>query len=166
MVIENLALEISKKDKNVDILVLSAGIINSLSPVDSINLREFKDIINLNYLANFRMVKNFHLLLKNSKVAKLAVVSSIKESAKDQYWGIYQPIMTALNELMLTYANENSNSKLKVNIYSPKAVNTKFREITMPGEDKSIISSPLSIGRKIVKHLLSTNNSSEIIKIN
>ena len=42
-VIENLAKQIQVKDTSLDILVLSAGIINELSPVESIDLENFKD---------------------------------------------------------------------------------------------------------------------------
>ena len=101
-VIENLAKQIQVKDTSLDILVLSAGIINELSPVESIDLENFKNIINLNFLSNFRMVKSFHSLLKSSNNAYIAAVSSLKDPSKEYYWGIYQPIMTALNELLLT----------------------------------------------------------------
>ena len=45
------------------------------------------------------MIKCFHSLLKNAPSSQLAVISSNREQFDNQYWGIYQPIMTALNEL-------------------------------------------------------------------
>ena len=109
-VIENLAKQIQLKDTSLDILVLSAGIINQLSPVDSIDLENFKNIISLNFISNFRMIKSFHSLLKSSNNAYIAAVSSLKDPSKEYYWGIYQPIMTALNELLLTYSKENKGT--------------------------------------------------------
>ena len=164
-VIENLAKQIQVKDTSLDILVLSAGIINELSPVESIDIENFKNILNLNFLSNFRMVKSFHSLLKSSNNAYIAAVSSLKDPSKEYYWGIYQPIMTALNELLLTYSRENEGTNIKTNIFCPLAVNTKLREVIMPGEDKSKISDPKDVAVKIVNYILEAAGTGEIIEI-
>jgi len=164
-VIENLAKQIQVKDISLDILVLSAGIINELSPVESIDLENFKNIISLNLLSNFRMVKSFHSLLKSSNNAYIAAVSSLKDPSKEYYWGIYQPIMTALNELLLTYSKENKDTNIKTNIFCPLAVNTKLRDVIMPGEDKSKISDPKDVAVKIVNYILEGADTGEIIEI-
>jgi len=164
-VIENLAKQIQAKDTSLDILVLSAGIINELSPVESIDLENFKNIINLNFLSNFRMVKSFHSLLKSSNNAYIAAVSSLKDPSKEYYWGIYQPIMTALNELLLTYSKEKKGTNIKTNIFCPLAVNTKLRDVIMPGEDKSKISDPKDVAVIIVNYILEGANTGEIIEI-
>ena len=163
--IENLAKSIFKKDGSLDILILAAGTINQLSPIDSIELEKFSEILNLNYVSNFRMIKNFHPLLKNSKDSNIAVISSVKDPSKEYYWGIYQPVMTALNELILIYANENKNTNIKTNIFCPKAVNTKFRDSIMPGENKQNIADPTTVAKSIVNYLLSTKTSGKIINI-
>ena len=164
-VIENLAKQIQVKDTSLDILVLSAGIINELSPVESIDLENFRNIINLNFLSNFRMVKSFHSLLKSSNNAYIAAVSSLKDPSKEYYWGIYQPIMTALNELLLTYSKESKGTDIKTNIFCPLAVNTKLRDVIMPGEDKSKISDPKDVAVKIVNYILEAAGTGEIIEI-
>ena len=164
-VIENLAKQIQVKNTSLDILVLSAGIINELSPVESIDLENFKNIISLNLLSNFRMVKSFHSLLKSSNNAYIAAVSSLKDPSKEYYWGIYQPIMTALNELLLTYSKENKDTNIKTNIFCPLAVNTKLRDVIMPGEDKSKISDPKDVAVKIVNYILEGAGTGEIIEI-
>ena len=164
-VIENLSEEIFKKDKFLDIIVSSAGQITKLSPVESIDLNELKDIIELNYISNFRIMKHFHPLLKNSKQSNLAIISSIKNEMTSQYWGIYQPIMTALNELVISFANENKGTSINANIINPGVVNTKFRENIMPGEDKKEIKNPFEVAKAIADFLLSNEKSGEIIKL-
>ena len=164
-VIENLAKQIQIKDASLDILVLSAGIINQLSPVESIDLENFKSVTNLNFISNFRMIKSFHSLLKNSNNAYIAAVSSLKDPSKEYYWGIYQPIMTALNELLLTYSKENKDTNIKTNIFCPLAVNTKLRDVIIPGEDKSKISDPEDIATKIVNYILEADGTGKIIEI-
>ncbi len=164
-VIENLSEEIFKKDKFLDIIVSSAGQITKLSPVESIDLNEFDDTIKLNYISNFRIMKHFHPLLKNSKKSNFIIISSIKNEMQSQYWGIYQPIMTALNELVISFANENKGTSINANIIYPGAVNTKFRENIMPGEDKKEIKNPGDVARTVVNFLLSNEKTGEIIKL-
>ena len=164
-VIENLSEEIFKKDKFLDIIVSSAGQITKLSPVESINLDEFNNTIKLNYISNFRIMKNFHPLLKNSKNSNFVVISSMKSDMKSQYWGIYQPIMTALNELVISFANENKSTSINTNIIYPGEVNTKFRENIMPGEDKKKIKDPADVAKEIVKFLLTNRKNGDIIKL-
>ena len=164
-VIENLSEEIFKKDRFLDIIVSSAGQITKLSPVESIDLNEFDDTIKLNYVSNFRIMKHFHPLLKNSEKSNFVIISSIKDEMKSQYWGIYQPIMTALNELVLSFANENKGTSINANIIYPGAVNTKFRENIMPGEDKKEVKNPVDTARAVVNFLLSNEKSGKIIKL-
>ncbi len=163
--IENLAMQIFKQNNSLDILILSAGIIDHLSPVDSIDPNKLKGIIDINYFAAFKMIKYFHPLLKNSSNAKIGVISSIRENSNKLYWGIYQPVMTALNELILTYANENKNTDIKVTVFDPGVVNTKLRDFVAPGEDKNKISQPKEIASKVVNFVLNTKKTGEIIKI-
>tara|TARA_Y200000002_G_scaffold172262_1_gene142164 strand:+ start:146 stop:835 length:690 start_codon:yes stop_codon:yes gene_type:complete len=164
-VIENLSEEIFKKDKFLDIVISSAGQITQLSPVESIDLNELKNIVELNYISNFRIMKHFHPLLKNSKQSNLAIISSIKNEMTSQYWGIYQPIMSALNELVISFASENQGTSIKANVIYPGPVNTNFRENIMPGENKNEIKDPVSVASAIVKFLLSNDKSGEIIKL-
>ena len=149
-VLSNLAKSIAEKDNKLDVLVSCAGIIDHLSPVYSINEEQFKKIIETNYLSNFKLIKSFHYLLKNSNNGRLVIVSSNQDNT-DQYWGIYQPIMSALNELLVTYANENKKTNIKANILCPKAVDTSFRDKIMPGENKSNLLSVNEVAKKILE---------------
>ena len=65
----------------------------------------------------------------------------------------------------LIYANENKNTNIKANIFCPDAVDTKFREIIMPGEDKSKIKKPKQIASKILNQILNINSTGKITDI-
>ena len=148
--LNNLAKSIAKKNKKIDIIVSCAGIIEQLSPVESIDEFQFKKIIETNLLSNFRLIKAFHYLLKNSENGRLAVISFNKNNG-NQYWGIYQPIMRALNELLITYANENKTTRIKANLLCPTGVNTNFRDKIMPGENKNKLLSTKTVAKKILE---------------
>jgi len=162
-VLNELAKNIYKKDGRIDILVSSAGIIEHLSPIDSIDESLFKKIVELNFISNFKLIKSFHYLLKQSEDARVLVVSYLAKKIANQYWGIYQPIMHALNELIITYAVENKNSNIKANLLCPGAVDTPFRNKIMPGEDKSNLLTVNTVAKKILE--LTQNNLIETGKI-
>ena len=162
--IENLAKQIFIKDKFIDVLISSAGIIENLSPVESIDLNKLKNILELNYISNFRLIKSFHPLLKSSKSGRLGVISSVSDKNKNQYWGIYQPIMTALNELVMTYSLENVNTNIKANIY-PGAVQTKLRAMVMPGEENGALHLAEDVAVTVIKNILEQDSNGKIINI-
>ena len=148
--LNNLAKSIAKKEQKIDILVSCAGIIDQLSPVSSINELKFKEIVETNFISNFNLIKSFHYLLKNSDNGRIVILSS-NQNNRNQYWGIYQPIMIALNELLITYANENKKTRIKANILCPSAVDTKFRDKIMPGENKNTLLSTSTVAKKIIE---------------
>ena len=163
--VENLAKEVFNKDGLLDVMILSAGIIRQLAPIESIKADDFYDIYNLNYFANFRFIKYFHSLLKCSTDANLCVISQKKDEMKSQYWGGYLPTMLALNELVMTYAEETARTNIKANIFCPKPVDTKFREVVMPGEDKTNLLSSKYVAANIVKKIIKNRDSGKIIDI-
>ena len=59
--------------------------------------------------------------------------------------------MKALNELVITYANENLRTNIKANVICPSAVDTEFRDSIMPGENKNDLLSTKQVSQEIVK---------------
>ena len=162
--IKELAKNIYEKENKIDIVISSAGRINQLSPIGSQNKDEIIKTFELNYLANLLLMKEFLPLLKLSSKGKFILISSVYSSLKRQYWSGYQPIMTALNELVRIYAEENKN--IRVNCICPSAVDTDFRNDIMPGEDKELILKPEQIAENIIKTIQDdTIQSGDIISI-
>jgi len=162
--IKELAKNIYEKENKIDIVISSAGRINQLSPIGSQNEDEVIKTFELNYLANLSLMKEFLPLLKLSSKGKFILISSMYSTLKSQYWGGYQPIMTALNELVRIYAEENKN--IRVNCICPSAVDTDFRNDIMPGEDKKLILKPEKIAENIIKTIQNdTIQSGDIITI-
>ena len=162
--IKALAKNIYEKENKIDIIISSAGRISQLAPISSQNEKEIIKTFELNYLANLLLMSEFLPLLKLSNEGKFIVISSISNTLKSQYWGGYQPIMTALNELVKIYAEENKN--IRVNCICPSAVDTDFRNDIMPGEDKKLILKPEEIAENIIKTIEDdTIQSGDIITI-
>ena len=162
--IKELAKNIYEKENKIDIVISSAGRINQLSPIGSQNEDEVIKTFELNYLANLSLMKEFLPLLRLSSKGKFILISSVYSILRSQYWGGYQPIMTALNELVRIYAEENKN--IRVNCICPSAVDTDFRNDIMPGENKKLILKPEKIAENIIKTIQDdTIQSGDIITI-
>ena len=67
--------------------------------------------------------------------------------------------MKALNELVITYADENRNTKIRANLICPKGVNTYFRDKIMPGENKNDLLTIRAVAEKILE--ISSKNFKE-----
>ena len=162
--VKALAKNIYEKENKIDIIISSAGRISQLSPINSQNENEIIKTFELNYLANLLLMKEFLPLLKLSNEGKFIVISSTSNTLKSQYWSGYQPIMTALNELVRIYAEENK--KIRVNCICPSAVDTDFRNNIMPGEEKKLILKPAKVAECIIKTIQDdTIQSGNIITI-
>ena len=134
--IDELGHSIYKKHQRIDVFVSCAGMIRNLSPVTSIKPKDFVEIINLNLISNYRLLRSFHpLFLASSKPRALIISKNINHTAS-QYWGAYNTTMSALNNLIRTYANENKRTNIKINLFEPPLIESNFLNITSPGEDK------------------------------
>jgi NAD(P)-dependent dehydrogenase (short-subunit alcohol dehydrogenase family) len=134
--IDELGHSIYKKHQRIDVFVSCAGMIRHLSPVTSIKPKDFVEIINLNLISNYRLLRSFHpLFLASSKPRALIISKNINHTAS-QYWGAYNTTMSALNNLIRTYANENRRTNIKINLFEPPLLESNFLNTTSPGEDK------------------------------
>ena len=134
--IDELGHSIYKKHGRIDIFVSCAGIIKHLAPVTSINPIDFNEIINLNLISNYRLLRSFHPLFLASNKPRAIIISKNINPIGSQYWGAYNTAMLALNNLIKTYANENKKTNLKINLLEPPLIESNFVNMTSPGEDK------------------------------
>ena len=151
--IDELGQSIYKKHKKIDVLISCAGIIKHLSPLTSIKPIDFEAIINLNLIANFRILRSFHPLFLTSNNAKILIISKKISTLGNQYWGSYNSIMLALNNLVKTYANENKTSNLKINLFEPPLIESNFVNMTSPGESKKNMLELDLVVRKILYYV-------------
>ena len=92
--IDELGHSIYKKHQRIDVFVSCAGMIRHLSPVTSIKPKDFEEIINLNLISNYRLLRSFHpLFLASSKPRALIISKNINHTAS-QYWGAYNTTMS------------------------------------------------------------------------
>ena len=154
--IARLANAIAGRWKQLDILVLNAAMLGTLSPVPHIDGGEFDRLMALNVQANQRLIAAFDPMLRQGAHPRLIVLTSSVAAQPRAYWGAYGASKAALETLALTYAEEVRNlSDIKVAIVDPGATATTMRARAFPGEDPSTIKSPGAAGKAIVELAIS-----------
>ena len=148
--IARLAAAIAGRWEALDVLVLNAATLGSLTPVAAIDGKEFNRVLTLNVLANQALVAGFDPLLRKSPAGRLLAVTSSVGAHPRAYWGAYGASKAALDTLVLSYAEEVRNvSPVKVAIVDPGATATTMRARAFPGEDAATLKPPSTVADAI-----------------
>jgi NAD(P)-dependent dehydrogenase (short-subunit alcohol dehydrogenase family) len=152
--IGRLASAVGERWPALDVLVLNAAMLGSLTPVTSIDGQEMGRLLTLNLLANQAMIAGFDPLLRKSEAGRLLALTSSVGRRPRPYWGAYGASKAALETLVLSYGEEVRNLvPLKVAIVDPGATATKMRERAYPGEDPATLKGPEAVAGAIVELL-------------
>jgi len=150
-----LQLDLSKGDKidqlgptlfqrwgKLDILVGNAGILGPLSPLHHVTEDAWRQVIDINLSANWRLIRTLDPLLKRSDAGRAAFVTSGAATGKYAYWGPYAVSKAGLETLVKTYARELNDTNVKVNLINPGPMRTAMRAKAFPGEDPKQLATP------------------------
>ncbi|HEX4874479.1 MAG TPA: SDR family NAD(P)-dependent oxidoreductase [Sphingorhabdus sp.] len=152
---ERLAAAVRERWGKLDILVLNAAMLGTLSPVPVIDAAEFNRVLTLNLLAQQAMIAAFDGLLRASDTGRLIVLTSSVGQRPRAYWGAYGASKAALENLALSYAEEVQNlSSVRVAIVDPSKTRTAMRAKAYPGEDPGTLKDPSVVGEAITELLL------------
>jgi NAD(P)-dependent dehydrogenase (short-subunit alcohol dehydrogenase family) len=120
----------------LDILVGNAGVLGGLSPVGHFALSDWSEVMAVNVGANWRLIRSFDALLRQSEAGRAIFVTSGVTKAITPYWGAYAASKAALETLAQTWAAEvAATTPLKINLVDPGIVRTRLRAEAFPGED-------------------------------
>jgi NAD(P)-dependent dehydrogenase (short-subunit alcohol dehydrogenase family) len=149
--IAKLGAAIAERWKALDILVLNAAMLGTLTPVPVIDGKEFSKLLTLNLLAQQAMIAAFDPMLRASKQGRLLALTSSVGGSPRAYWGAYGASKAALETLVLSYADETRNfASPKVAIVDPGATATVMRARAFPGEDQANLKLPSVVADAIV----------------
>ncbi len=160
--IDNLGYEVYKKYKKLDLLVMNAAILGTLTPLSHQDPKEFEEVLSTNLIANFRLLRSLELSLKKSKNGELCVISSELTKNPKPFWGAYSISKAALEQMVYGWHLENKKTTIKVYIIHPKPINTKLRKTAMPGEDEKKNQTPNYAAIKLFSILSQKNKPNSI----
>ncbi|HEY0012905.1 MAG TPA: SDR family NAD(P)-dependent oxidoreductase [Allosphingosinicella sp.] len=140
----------------LDVLVLNAATLGTLTSVPAIDGKEFARVLTLNVVAQQAMIAAFDPMLRNSAGAALLAVTSSVGAKPRAYWGAYGASKAALETLILSYADEVRNTTaIRTAIVDPGATRTVMRTRAFPGEDETTLKPPSAVAEAIVAMLRS-----------
>ena len=155
--IARLAAAITGRWDALDIMVLNAAMLGTLTPVPAIDATEMSRIFTLNVLAQQTMIAAFDASLRASKAGRLIAISSSVGANPRAYWGAYGASKAALETLVRSYGDEMENiSPLRVAIVDPGKTRTAMRAKAYPGEDPASVKEP-SVVAEAICDLLQSN---------
>lgn len=163
--IGRLAAAISGRWDALDVLVLNAAMLGTLTPVPHIDPKEFARVMTLNVTAQATMIAAFDSMLRVSKAASVIGVTSSVGAAPRAYWGAYGASKAAFDALLGAYADETSG-RIKVAIVDPGATRTAMRARAYPGEDPASLKSPEVVATRIAALVRDGFKSGERIRVN
>jgi NAD(P)-dependent dehydrogenase (short-subunit alcohol dehydrogenase family) len=164
--IGKLAGAVAERWQKLDILVLNAAMLGSLTPVQDIDPKEYSRILSLNLLANQALIAAFDPLLKGAERAHVVALTSSVGSEPRAFWGAYGSSKAALETLLGAYADETEYSgRLTVHIVDPGATRTRMRALAFPGEEPESIKPPETVARTIIERLTADAATGEKVRI-
>jgi NAD(P)-dependent dehydrogenase (short-subunit alcohol dehydrogenase family) len=152
--IARLAAAVAERWDKLDILVINAAMLPSLTPVTQIEPKAFNQTLTLNVLATQALLAAFDPLLKRSERGRVIGVTSSVGADPRAYWGAYGASKAAFDNLLLSYAQEVERiSQTRVAILDPGATRTQMRARAYPGEDPQTVKAPEVVAEAIVRLL-------------
>jgi NAD(P)-dependent dehydrogenase (short-subunit alcohol dehydrogenase family) len=149
--------------KRLDILVGNAGVLGRLSPLGHIEPKTWDEVMAVNVTANWRLIRSFDPLLRQSEAGRAVFVTSGAARTIYAYWGPYAVSKAALETLAKTYAAETVKTAIKVNLLNPGPIRTRMRAQAMPGEDPNSLPPPEAVAEAFLPLVLPSQMESGLI---
>jgi NAD(P)-dependent dehydrogenase (short-subunit alcohol dehydrogenase family) len=152
--IARLAAAVTERWGKLDILVLNAAMLGTLSPVPTIDGAEFARLFTLNVTAQQVMIASFDALLRKSDAGRLVALTSSVGASPRAFWGAYGASKAALENLVQSYGDEVKNlSQVRAAIVDPGRTRTAMRAKAYPGEDPTTVKEPSVVADAILQML-------------
>jgi NAD(P)-dependent dehydrogenase (short-subunit alcohol dehydrogenase family) len=164
--IGKLAGAVAERWQALDILVLNAATLGSLTPVEHIDAKEYARILTLNVAANQALIAAFDPMLRRSARADVVAITSSVGHEPRAFWGAYGSSKAALENLVLTYGDETEHSgRIRIHVIDPGATRTRMRELAFPGEEPDSVKPPQIVAQFIVERLISDAVTGELVRV-
>jgi NAD(P)-dependent dehydrogenase (short-subunit alcohol dehydrogenase family) len=151
--IDQLGAALFERFGKLDGLAACAGVLGSLTPAHHATPSIMEDTIGVNFMANQRLIRSFHPLLRESDAGRAVFLTTGVVRDPRAYWAPYAASKAALEVLVQCYAAELNVTPIKANLFSPGPVRTAMRAKAFPGEDPMTLPTPAEVAPSIVDML-------------
>jgi NAD(P)-dependent dehydrogenase (short-subunit alcohol dehydrogenase family) len=164
--IAKLGAAVAERWEKLDILVLNAGMLGSLTPVEHIDPKEYARVLTLNVAANQALIAAFDPLLRKSERADIVGITSSVGHQPRAFWGAYGSSKAALENLLGAYADETEHTgRIRVHIVNPGPTRTRMRQLAYPGEEPESVKPPEAVAQFILQRLSLDAPTGELVRI-
>lgn len=153
----------AKFPKQIDYLILNAGILGKIDLLNKLTIYDFEEILKINFLSN-KILIDFFIKKKIKLINVVAISTGAAISSKDG-WGLYCCSKSALLQLINTYSLEIK--KIKFISCAPGIAKTKMQDQIYSVKNKKIqsvkkfqklyiennMNSPKKVAEDIIKFL-------------
>jgi NAD(P)-dependent dehydrogenase (short-subunit alcohol dehydrogenase family) len=140
----------------LDVLVHCAGVLGRLTPVPHILPRDWHDVVTVNLSAAWRLIRTCEPPLRNAEAGRAVFVTDARAREPKAYWGAYGATKAGMEHLVLTWAGELRETRLRVNLFDPGIVRTRLRANAFPGEDPASLPTPEDVSPSLASLCLPT----------
>ncbi|RIV89530.1 SDR family NAD(P)-dependent oxidoreductase [Aurantiacibacter xanthus] len=152
--IARLAEAVAQRWDKLDILVINAATLPTLTPVTQIDRKQLNQALTLNVLATQALLSAFDPLLKRAEAGRVIGVTSSVGAEPRAFWGAYGATKAAFDNLLMSHGQEIARiSETRVAVLDPGATRTAMRARAYPGEDPETVKPPESVADFIVTML-------------
>ena len=149
--IARLAAAIGERWQALDVMVLNAATLGSLSAVPSIDPKELARTLTLNVSAPAALIAAFDPMLRGAEAGRVIGLTSSVGRAPRAYWGAYGASKAAFETLLGAYGDEmEAISRVRVAVLDPGATRTAMRAHAYPGEDPAKVKPPEVVASRIL----------------
>ena len=163
--IPKLAEAVRQRWEALDIMVLNAGMLGSLTPVEHLDVKEYGRVLATNLLAPQALIAAFDPMIRKAERADIIGVTSSVGSKPRAFWGGYASSKAAFENLLGTYADETEHAgRIRVHIVDPGATRTRMRQLAFPGEEPENVKPPEVVAEFILERVLSDVPTGELVR--
>ena len=164
--IPKLAEAVRQRWEALDILVLNAGMLGSLTPVEHLDVKEYGRVLATNLLAPQALIAAFDRMLRKAERADVIGITSSVGHKPRAFWGGYASSKAAFENLLGAYAEETEHTgRLRVHIVDPGATRTRMRQLAFPGEEPESVKPPETVADFILERLSSDVKTGELVRV-
>jgi len=164
--IGKLAGAVAERWQKLDVLVLNAAMLGSLTPVQDIDPKEYARLLGLNLLANQALIAAFDRLLKKADSADIIALTSSVGAEPRAFWGAYGSSKAALESLLGAYADETEfTGRIRVHVVDPGATRTRMRALAFPGEEPESLKPPEIVAKAILERITADAPTGEKLRV-
>jgi NAD(P)-dependent dehydrogenase (short-subunit alcohol dehydrogenase family) len=142
---EELVERLEESFGHLDGLLINAGLLSTLCPLDQADPEEFSRVMQVNVTSAFLLAKTCVPLMRRSNDASVVFTTSDLGRTGRAFWGGYAVSKFAVEGLCQVLASEVRETSVRVNCINPGPTRTAMRATAFPGENPTTVTEPAAI---------------------